>query len=68
MQLIISKHIDDFVNQVIDCLEEDYIRLGDLDNFSIEKIELSNTFSFIIKDQYNKSYDLSKVTTIWFNG
>jgi hypothetical protein len=68
MFLLISKHLDDFVNQVIDCLEEDYIRLGDLDNFSIEKIELSNTFSFVIKDQYNKLYDLSKVTAIWFNG
>lgn len=68
MLLIISKHIDDFVNQVIDCLEEDYIRLGDLDNFSIEKIELSENFSFIIKDQYHKLYDLSKISAIWFNG
>lgn len=68
MILIISKHVDDFVNQVIDCIDGNFIRLGDLDNFHVEYIEITDTYNFFISDQYNEIYNLCDVSAIWFNG
>ncbi|WP_430411128.1 hypothetical protein [Kordia sp.] len=70
MILIYSKDIDDFVNQVIDCLHTNFIRIGGendalvIEDFSINKsqneLNVSNT--------YFKATDFDTVTSIWFNG
>lgn len=69
MILIYSKDVDDFVNQVIDCLEDDFIRIGETDKVMIEEMNFSNeNSSYIIKNQYFKSANLENIKSVWFNG
>lgn len=69
MILIYSKDVDDFVNQVIDCLDEDFIRFSESDKISIEEMDFSNLDnSYIIKSDYFDCIDLECVKSIWFNG
>lgn len=65
MILIYSKDVDDFVNNVIDCLDEDFIRIGESDKVTIEAMSFSNEIS---------SYTLifrkcraGKIKSIWHN-
>lgn len=68
MILIISKHVDEFVNQVIDCLDCDYIRIGDNDNFQIDDFQIDNdNFKFSLSHNF-KNIDFTKITSIWYNG
>lgn len=42
MVLIYSKDVDEFVNQVIDCLDCEFIRIGETDPITIEAIDFCN--------------------------
>lgn len=69
MVLIYSKDVDDFVNQVIDCLDEDFIRFSESDKINIEEMDFSNiNNSYIIKSNYLNFINLECVKSIWFNG
>ena len=69
MVLIYSKDVDDFVNQVIDCLEDDFIRIGETDKIIIEEMDFNNeSSSYIIKSDYSESINLEKIQSVWFNG
>ncbi len=67
MVLIYSKDVDDFVNQVIDCLEDDFIRIGEYDKMIIEAMDFSNeNSSYIIKSDYFESINLEKIHSVWY--
>ncbi|OXG01562.1 hypothetical protein BC749_10495 [Flavobacterium araucananum] len=53
MILIYSKDVDDFVNNVMDCLDEDFVRIGESDKVTIEaiKIDFEHQYDEII-DEY----------------
>lgn len=69
MILIYSKDVDDFVNQVIDCLDDDFVRISESDAIIIEEMNFSNeSNSYIIKNDYLKSINLEKIQSVWFNG
>jgi hypothetical protein len=69
MILIYSKDVDDFVNQVIDCLDEKFVRFSESDKIIIEEMEFSNEDdSYSITNDYLKSARLENIKSIWFNG
>ncbi|PKV48684.1 RimK-like ATP-grasp domain-containing protein [Aquimarina sp. MAR_2010_214] len=69
MILIYSKDIDDFVNQVIDCLDEDFIRIADQDKICIDEVNITNEENtFYIHSPYFEEFDIDALTSIWFNG
>lgn len=70
MILIYSKDVDDFVNQVIDCLDEDFIRIGGgIDKMVIDKINVSdNKINFKTHNNFFPSFDIELINNIWFNG
>lgn len=69
MILIYSKDVDDFVNDVIDCLGKEFIRISESDEVEIEAMDFSNyQSSYIIKNEYSDRVNLDKITSIWFNG
>lgn len=69
MILIYSKDVDDFVNDVIDCLDENYIRIGESDKVTIEAMNFSNENSlYTLKTDYLENVELQKVQSVWFNG
>lgn len=69
MILIYSKDVDDFVNEVIDYLNEDYSRIGTYDSMTIEEIGLNNLAKdFKIKTKYENIVNLDEIKSIWFNG
>lgn len=69
MILIYSKDVDDFVNQVVDCIDNDFIRFSEFDRIVINSMEFcDNTSSYLICSEYVKSVDLEKIKCIWFNG
>jgi hypothetical protein len=69
MILIYSKDVDDFVNQVIDCLDDDFVKIGESDKITIEEMDFSNdSSSYIIKSDYFDSINLENISSIWFNG
>lgn len=69
MILIYSKDIDDFVNNVMDCLDEDFVRIGEFDKVTIEAMDFSNEkSSYIIKTGYLENIELQKIKSVWFNG
>ena len=68
MILIYSKDIDDFVNKVIDYLEDDFIRIGNRDFVEVKQIMIGNDCGFKLSGNYFNLIDLNKIGTIWFNG
>lgn len=69
MILIYSKDVDDFVNNVIDCLEGDFIRIGEYDKATIKAMDFSNAkSSYILKTDYLENVELEKIKSVWFNG
>jgi hypothetical protein len=69
MILIYSKDVDDFVNDVIDCLDVEFIRIGETDKVAIESMDFSNdNYSYFLKNQYSELVELNKTQSIWFNG
>lgn len=70
MILIYSKDVDDFVNQVIDCLDEDFIRIGgSSDEMLVDDIHINdNKINFKIHNKFFPPYNVEKVKCIWFNG
>lgn len=69
MILIYSKDVDDFVNQVIDCLDDEFVRFSESDKIEINEMEFSNeNNSYIIKNNYLENINLENVKSIWFNG
>ncbi|NHN24614.1 hypothetical protein FIA58_002900 [Flavobacterium jejuense] len=69
MVLIYSKDVDDFVNQVIDCLEVDFIRINEKEVTSIEEMDFSNdSNSYLVKNSYLSNINLENITSAWFNG
>lgn len=69
MILFYSKDVDDFVNQVIDCIDDEFIRFSESDKIKISKMEFCNkNSSYMINNEYIKNVDLEKVKSIWFNG
>ena len=68
MILIFSKDPDSFVNRVIDYLEVDYVRIGGLDNITINNIEIDGEVRFVISGRYLDTIDLCKISGVWFNG
>lgn len=69
MILIYSKDIDDFVNDVINCLDEDFVRFSESDKININEMEFSNNdSSYLIRTDYLENINLEDVKSIWFNG
>ena len=69
MILFYSKDVDDFVNQVIDCIDDEFIRFSEFDKIEIAKMEFCNESStYEINNEYIENIDLEKVKSIWFNG
>ncbi|SNR33176.1 hypothetical protein [Flavobacterium sp. ov086] len=69
MILIYSKDVDDFVNNVIDCLDSNFIRIGESDKVTIEAMDFSNEKnSYVLKTGYLENIELEKVQSVWFNG
>lgn len=69
MILIYSKDVDDFVNNVIDCLEGDFIRIGEADKATIAAMDFSNEeSSYTLKTEYLENTELEKIKSVWFNG
>lgn len=69
MILIYSKDVDDFINNVIDCLDEDFIRIGESDKVTIEAMSFSNeNSSYKVKTDYLENIELEKIHCVWFNG
>ncbi|HAT77562.1 MAG TPA: hypothetical protein DCS19_12235 [Flavobacterium sp.] len=69
MILIYSKDVDDFVNQVMDCLEQDFIRIGETDKVSIEAMDFSNDKdSYLLKTDYLENIEIENIKSVWFNG
>lgn len=69
MILIYSKDVDDFVNNVIDCLDEDFIRIGESDKVTIDAMNFNNeSNSYTLETEYLGSIELEKAQSVWFNG
>jgi hypothetical protein len=69
MILIYSKDVDDFVNNVIDYLDKDFVRIGESDKVRIQSMDFSNEkSSYILKTDYLSDIELEKIQSIWFNG
>jgi len=69
MILIYSKDVDDFVNDVIDCLDQDFIRIGESDKVTIDGMNFSNeSSSYILKTPYLENIELEEIKSVWFNG
>lgn len=69
MVLIYSKDVDDFVNNVIDCLDQDFIRIGESDTVTIDGMNFSNeSSSYTLKTPYFENIELEEIQSIWFNG
>lgn len=69
MIVIYSKDVDDFVNNVIDYLDTNFIRIAESDKTSIESMNFSNeNSSYIIKTDYVENIELENVKSVWFNG
>ncbi|WP_396146911.1 hypothetical protein [Flavobacterium sp.] len=69
MVLIYSKDVDDFVNDVIDCLNVDFIRISESDRITIEEMDFSNEkSSYLVNGNYFESVDFEKIKSVWFNG
>ncbi|WP_293871601.1 hypothetical protein [Flavobacterium sp.] len=69
MILIYSKDVDDFVNDVIDYLDDDFVRIGESDKVEIEAMDFSNEInSYKFKNNYLENVELEKIKSVWFNG
>lgn len=70
MILIYSKGIDDFVNEVIDCLNTDFIRIGgENDLLSFEEFSQNKAETILTISSNNFSFtNLNAITCKWFNG
>lgn len=70
MILIYSKSVDDFVNQFIDCLDCNFVRIGgECDKIIIKEMDFDNeNGSYIISNKYANIINLEKIESIWFNG
>lgn len=69
MVLIYTKDVDDFVNQVIDCLDTDFVRIGESDKIEIVAMDFSSQKnSYRIKSDYIDHIDLEKIKSVWLNG
>ena len=69
MIIIYSKDVDDFVNNVIDCLNNDYVRIGEFDKVIIEAMNFSNEkSSYLLKTDYLDNIELEKIESVWLNG
>jgi hypothetical protein len=69
MILIYSKDVDDFVNNVIDCLDVDFVRIGESEKVVIETMDFSNeNSSYTLKTEYLENIELEKIQSVWFNG
>lgn len=69
MILIYSRDADSFVNEVIDYLDDDFVRVGDLDKVVINNINIdANGVVFKLSSNFFKDIDFNKINTIWFNG
>lgn len=69
MILIYSKDVDDFVNNVIDCLDQNFVRIGESDKTVIESMNFSNEkSSYTLKTPYLENIELDELQSIWFNG
>jgi hypothetical protein len=68
MVLIYSKDVDDFVNEVIDFLDVDFIRIGENDKILIENLRINNEITFRIKGDYFSSFNIQELESVWFNG
>jgi hypothetical protein len=68
MILIYSKDVDDFVNQVIDYLDEDFIRIGNRDIIDIEEVCINKNITFNVKSDFFDTVNLKRINSIWFNG
>jgi hypothetical protein len=58
MILIYSKDVDDFVNQVIDYLDEDFIRIGNRDIIDIEEVCINKNITFNVKSDFFDTVNL----------
>jgi len=69
MILIYSRDADSFVNKVIDYLEDDFIRVGDLEKIFIDNLNIGSKGIIIkLNGRFFNSIDFNRVKTVWFNG
>lgn len=69
MILIYTKDVDDFVNNVIDYLDTDFVRIGEVDRAIIEEIDISNKkSSYLLRNDFIENVQLENIKAIWFNG
>ncbi len=73
MIIIYSKQKDEFVNEVIDYLQnEPFFRISKGNGFeyisSILEIQSKGNSSSLIKNSYTKAIDIQKLNSVWFNG
>jgi hypothetical protein len=69
MIMIYSKDVDDFVNDVIDYLDTNFIRIGESDKTNIVSMNFSDeNNSYIITNDYLENIELENIKSVWFNG
>lgn len=68
MILIYSKDVDEFVNQVIDYLDEEFIRIGNRDIIEIDEIASANDPEFRVRSNYFEAANFRQCKSVWFNG
>jgi hypothetical protein len=57
MILIYSKDVDDFVNDVMNCIDIDFVRFSEFDKIQINEMEFNNEISsYIIKNDYLENH------------
>ncbi|MGY0393555.1 hypothetical protein ACW5R3_13490 [Bizionia sp. KMM 8389] len=68
MILIYSKDIDEFVNDVIDYLNVDFIRFGESDPIKINEIVITESgLTVTVESNFFKATNVEELQGIWFN-
>lgn len=69
MILIYSKDVDDFINDVIDFLNSQFVRINESNTVQVDEISFSNeSGTFKVKTDYRNGINFEEVKAIWFNG
>jgi len=61
--------VDDFVNQLIDCLDTDFVRICESDKMEMLAMDFSSRKnSYRIKSDFIGDTDFEKIKSVWING
>lgn len=67
MILIYTKDIDDFVNRVIDYLDDDFIRIGNRDSINIDTVSIKEDINLTISGKFFELVNFKHLKKVWFN-